>query len=139
MHSFRELGARMKKSLRLCVLRLRRRLVKLLLLTSTLTPYSITEDRKANSIVIGGGQIDVFTSLREGDAAHADLIDWVGTASESVATYYDHYPVPYAVVRISASDGRGVQNGRTLGSWIPRISISVSRNTSPPDLMRDGR
>lgn len=137
MHSYRELGARMKESLRPCALLLRRRLVKLLLLTSTLTLYSSTEDRKADSIVIGGGQIDVFTSLREGDVAHADLIDWVRTASESVATCYGHYPVPYAAVQISASDGEGVQNGRTFGWRIPRIGISVGRDTSPADLRRD--
>lgn len=136
MHSCRELGARMK-SLRPCALLLRRRLVKLLLLTSTLTLCSNTEDRKADSIVIGGGQIDVFTSLREGDVAHADLINWVRTASESVTTYYGHYPVPYAAVHVSASDGRGVQDGRTFGWRIPRISISVSRDTSPADLRRD--
>src|SRR5690348_18505401 len=103
----------MKASLQRYHLLLRHGLLKLLLLTTAFTVYSSTEARKADSIVIGGGQIDVFTSLPEGDVAHADLIDWVRAASESVAAYYGHYPVPYAAVLISASNGRGVQIGRT--------------------------
>src|SRR5260370_20786493 len=90
-----------------------RRLLKLLLVTSMLTLFSSTEDRQRESISIGGGHIDVFASLGKTDVAHADLIDWVRAASESVAAYYGHYPVPYAAVQISPSSGRSVQNGRT--------------------------
>lgn len=113
------------------------RVFKLLLLTSMLTLYGGTQDRKTDSIVIGGGHIDVFTSLREAEVTHSDLIDWVRAASESVATYYGHYPVSHAAVQINPSNGRGVQNGRTFGSRVPRISISVSRDTSPADLRKD--
>ena len=84
-----------------------------------------------------GGVIDVFTASKEGVAAREDLIGWVNAASKSVATYFGRYPVPHVAVRITTSEGRGVRNGRTFGSPVALITISVGRQTTLADLKED--
>jgi hypothetical protein len=112
-------------------------LSRLALLTSVLVFVSNTEGSKATTIEIPGGRIDVFAFREEVAVSHEDLIGWVSAAAQSVTTYFGRYPVPHVAVRISTSEGRGVHNGRTFGSPVALITISVGRETSLADLKGD--
>jgi hypothetical protein len=110
---------------------------KVALLTSMLAFASNTGTDKLTTIMAPGGVIDVFTAREEGSAAREDLIGWVSAASKSVATYFGRYPVPHVAVRITGTEGRGVHNGRTFGSPVALITISVGRKTTLADLKED--
>ncbi len=112
-------------------------LSKLVLLSVMLGFAGDTEGRKATTIMVSGGSIDVFAPREKGGVAYEDLIQWVNAASKSVATYFGRYPVPHAEVRITTTEGRGVHHGMTFGSPSVRISISVGRDTDLTDLKRD--
>jgi hypothetical protein len=112
-------------------------LLKLALLTSVLAFANDSESSKATTILAPGGHIDVFAAREEAGVAREDLIGWVSAASKSVATYFGRYPVPHVAVRISTSEGRGVHNGRTFGSPVALITISVGRKTTLADLKED--
>jgi hypothetical protein len=112
-------------------------LLRLAWLTSMLAFASNTEDRKATTLEAPGGRIDVFAVREDVAVSHDDLIGWVSAASKSVATYFGRYPVPHVAVRISTSEGRGVHNGRTFGSPVAVITISIGRETTLEDLNRD--
>jgi hypothetical protein len=98
---------------------------------------SNAEDSKATILQAPGGRIDVFAFHEEVAVSHDDLIGWVRAASKSVATYFGRYPVPRVAVKITASEGRGVQGGRAFGSPRALITISVGRETSLADLNAD--
>src|SRR5258708_24026814 len=93
---------------------------------------------KLTTITAPGGLIDVFAARDERVVAASDnLIEWVNAASESVATYFGRYPVSHATVRIATNEGRGVHNGRTFGSPVALITISIGRKTTLADLKED--
>jgi hypothetical protein len=127
----------MKKRVRPSSLLVLRSLSKLILASFMLAACGNTEGLKATTILVPGGRIDVFADREEIAVAHEDLIDWVSAASKAVATYFGRYPVPHATVRITTSEGKGVHNGRTFGSPVALITISVGRQTSLADLKRD--
>jgi hypothetical protein len=110
---------------------------KVALLTWMLSFASDTGSQKLTTIMAPGGVIDVFTSREEGVATREDLIGWVNAASKSVATYFGRYPVPHVAVQITTSEGKGVHNGRTFGSPVALITISVGRKTTLADLEED--
>jgi hypothetical protein len=110
---------------------------KIVLLTSMLAFASDIGTDKLTTIMAPGGVIDVFTAPGGGGTAREDLIGWVSAASKSVATYFGRYPVPHVAVQITTSDGKGVHNGRTFGSPVALITISVGRKTTLADLEED--
>ena len=117
--------------------RIRSTVSKLVLLSVMLGFASDIEGSKAATIMVSGGSIDVFVHPEKAGVAYEDLIVWVRAASKSVATYFGRYPVPHVAVRITAAEGRGVQNGMTFGSPSALITISVGRDTSLADLESD--
>src|SRR6266851_9332464 len=133
----REPGVGMSESIGSSALSIMSRLLKLVLLTSMLAFASDSESSKATTILAPGGHIDVFAAREEAGVAREDLIGWVSAASKSVATYFGRYPVPHVAVRITTSEGRGVHNGRTFGSPVALITISVGRKTTLADLKGD--
>lgn len=127
----------MRKSIRPSALSIISGLPKLVLLTAMLAFAGDSAGSKATTILAPGGRIDVFASGEEVAVAHEELIGWVRAASKSVATYFGRYPVPHVAVRIITIAGRGVHNGRTFGSPVALITISVGRQTSQADLKGD--
>jgi hypothetical protein len=91
-----------------------------------------------STIQIGSSRIDVSV---EGDAlavSHDDLLAWVRNAAESVATYYQRYPVPHVALHIISTDGQGVRGGRTFGAEGGGIiRIHVGKSTTAAELERD--
>jgi hypothetical protein len=90
------------------------------------------------TIQIGNSRIDV--TLDPGDLAVSqdELLDWVRNAAESVATYYQHYPVPHVALHIVPSDGRGVYGGQTFGAEDGGvIRIHLGKSTTAAYLRTD--
>jgi hypothetical protein len=91
-----------------------------------------------STLQIGKSQIDV--TLEGGDLAvsHDELLAWVRNAADSVAAYYLRYPVPHVALHIIASEGRGVNGGRTFGSEDGGIiRIHVGKETIAAGLAKD--
>jgi hypothetical protein len=90
------------------------------------------------TIQVGGSRIDM--SLEEGElnVSHDELITWVRNAAESVAAYYQRFPVPHVSLHIVATDGQGVRGGRTFGAEDGGvIRIHVGKSTTAAQLAKD--
>ncbi|MGA8270523.1 MAG: hypothetical protein WB919_03125 [Candidatus Sulfotelmatobacter sp.] len=96
-----------------------------------------SEDNKPTRLEVPGGRIDVYAFREQSAVTHEDLINWVNAAARSVVAYLGRYPVAYVEVRITIRDGKGIRDGRTFGSPVPLIKISIGRETSVADLRDD--
>jgi hypothetical protein len=90
-----------------------------------------------STLLIGGSKIDVSIEAGEMKLTHAELLHWVQTAAESVATYYGRYPVTGVQVRIIPVDGSGVRHGQTFGYDGGLIKIRVGEQTQAAELAND--
>jgi hypothetical protein len=68
---------------------------------------------------------------------HAELLRWVQSAAEAVATYYGRYPAPHVQIRIIPVEGSGVRNGQTFGYDGGLIKIRVGKQTQASELAND--
>src|SRR5262249_43757320 len=78
-----------------------------------------------STLLIGGSRIDVNIEANDLKVSHDDLMHWVRSAGEAVATYYGKYPRPHVTLRIHSFRGRGVRHGQTFGYDGGLIKISV--------------
>jgi hypothetical protein len=90
-----------------------------------------------STLVIGGSKIDVNIESGEMKLTHAELLRWVQSAAEAVATYYGRYPAPHVQIRIIPVDGSGVRNGQTFGYDGGLIKIRVGKQTQASELAND--
>ena len=90
-----------------------------------------------STLVIGGSKIDVTMEAGEMKLTQAELLHWVQTAAEAVATYYGRYPVPHVQIRIIPVDGSGVRHGQTFGYDGGLIKIRVGAQTPATELAND--
>jgi hypothetical protein len=96
-------------------------------------------DEMSASFQVGGSRIDVqVTDPDSLEVSNQDLMEWVHWASDSVATYYGHYPVPNVALRIIPIDGRGVRGGKTFSEKSGgSIRIDVGTETTKAGLEAD--
>jgi hypothetical protein len=90
-----------------------------------------------STLLIGGSKIDVGIEPGEMKLAQTDLLHWVQTAAEAVATYYGRYPVPHVLIRIMPTSGSGVRHGQTFGYDGGLIKIRVGSETQQAELAND--
>lgn len=90
-----------------------------------------------STLLIGGSKIDVRIDSGEMKLTHQELLDWVQSAAEAVATYYGRYPVPRAQVRIIPVDGSSVGHGQTFGYNGGLIKIRVGKQAQAAELAND--
>src|SRR5216683_2643909 len=90
-----------------------------------------------STLLVGGSKIDVGIESGEMKLTHPELLHWVQSAAEAVATYYGRYPVPHVQIRIIPVDGSGVRHGQTFGYNGGLIKIRVGRETDVPELNND--
>ncbi len=85
---------------------------------------------------VGGATLDV--SLDEGfELPQEALLDWVKQAANTVSGYFGRFPVAKASLRILATGGKGVSNGRSFGERGARCRISGGRQATSADLKKD--
>jgi hypothetical protein len=101
------------------------------------SPLSIGADNVTSTLLIGGSKIDVTIESGEMKVSQAELLHWVQSAAEAVATYYGRYPMPRVQLRIIPVDGSGVRNGQTFGYDGGLIKIRVGKQTQAADLAKD--
>jgi hypothetical protein len=106
----------------------------LLLISRTFTSQA---GQVTSTLVIGGSKIDVTIESGEMKLSQAELIQWVKSAAEAVATYYGRYPVSHVQVRIIPVDGSGVRHGQTFGYDGGLIKIRVGKQTQAAELPSD--
>jgi hypothetical protein len=96
-------------------------------------------DSMISTIQVGNSKIDV--TIEDGPLAvsHADLLEWVRWAAESVSTYYRRYPVAHVSLHIIPFEGNGVRGGKTFpdGDNAGMIRIRVGSQTTLSDLHSD--
>jgi hypothetical protein len=103
-----------------------------------LFPYAFTAPADMNStLLIGGSKIDVTIEPGDMKLTQPELLHWVQSAAEAVATYYGRYPVPHVTLRIIPVDGHGVRHGQTWGFSGGLIKIRVGAETQASELAGD--
>src|SRR6266481_5988306 len=90
-----------------------------------------------STLLIGGSKLDVTIESGNLKVSHAELLHWVQSAAEAVATYYGRYPVPHVQIRIIPVDGSGVRHGQTFGYDGGLIKIRVGEQTQASELAND--
>jgi hypothetical protein len=90
-----------------------------------------------STLLIGGSKIDVTIESGEMKLSQTELLHWVQSAAEAVATYYGRYPVPRVQLRIITVDGSGVRHGQTFGYDGGLIKIRVGKQTEARELAND--
>src|SRR5260370_23400418 len=78
-------------------------------------PARTTGGDVTSTLLIGGSKIDVTIESGEMRLSQTELLHWVQTAAEAVATYYGRYPVPHVQIHIIPVHGAGVRYGQTFG------------------------
>src|SRR6266404_2337905 len=94
-------------------------------------------DELTSTLLIGGSKLDVTIESGNLKVSHAELLHWVQSAAEAVATYYGRYPVPHVQIRIIPVDGSGVRHGQTFGYDGGLIKIRVGEQTQASELAND--
>jgi hypothetical protein len=102
-----------------------------------LASYTVRADSMTSTLLIGGAKIDVAVEAGKLQVSQPELLHWVQSAGEAVATYYGRYPVPHVLVRIMPFDGRGVRHGQTFGYDGGLIKIRVGSESTALDLASD--
>ena len=90
-----------------------------------------------STLLISGSKIDVTIESGEMKVSQAELIQWVKSAAEAVATYYGRYPVPHVRIQIIPVDGSGIRHGQTFGYEGGLIKIRVGAQTPAAELAND--
>jgi len=97
----------------------------------------LADDDVTSALIVGGSKIDVTIAAGKLRLSQDELLHWVRSASEAVATYYGRYPVPRAQIQIIPVNGSGVRHGQTFGYDGGLIKIRVGRETDVAELAND--
>jgi hypothetical protein len=98
----------------------------------------VPADEMTSTILVGSSRIDVHIESGPMQLSNQELMQWVRMAADSVAIYYERFPVPAVALRIIPTDGRGVRGGQTFGAKEGgRISIHVGKETTVRGLNSD--
>lgn len=84
-----------------------------------------------------GGTIRVEYDTAQFQLPRADLMSWVRSSARATAAYFGRFPVPYARVTFEPTRGGEVVMGRAVGRPEPRIVVTMGRNTTAQELVRE--
>ena len=90
-----------------------------------------------STLLIHGSKIDLTIESGDTKVSQAELLQWVKSAAEAVATYYGRYPVTHVRIRIIPVGGSGVRHGQTFGYDGGLIKIRVGEETTAAELTND--
>src|SRR5580704_4438309 len=111
--------------------------LKLCALLLCLPWCAATAGDMTSTLLIGGSRIDVTIESGKLKVSQADLLHWVQSAAEAIATYYGRYPVPHVAIRIIPIDGSGIRHGQTFGYDGGFIKIRVGSEAPASELAED--
>ncbi len=101
------------------------------------TRVSAPASNMTSTLLMGGSKIDVTIESGEMKVSQAELMQWVKSAADAVATYYGRYPVPHVRIQIIPVDGSGIRHGQTFGYEGGLIKIRVGAQTPTAELGND--
>ena len=90
-----------------------------------------------STLIVNGSKVDVTIESGELNVPQPELMHWVKSAAEAVATYYGRYPVPRVQLHIIPTGGSGVRYGQTFGYHGGLIKIRVGKDTEARELAND--
>ncbi len=97
-----------------------------------------TRDQVTSTIEIGNSRIEVVQENGRLIVSHEEILAWVRSAAESVASYYQRYPVPQVLIHVIPFEGDGIRGGQTFGADKGgMIRIRVGSETTVSELDRD--
>src|ERR1700730_15666615 len=99
--------------------------------------FSATAGDMTSTLLIGGSRNEGKNEARKFQVSQTDLMHWVQSAGEAIATYYGRYPLPRVAIRIIPFAGTGVRHGQTFGYDGGFIKIRVGTETSASELAED--
>src|SRR3954451_10803462 len=90
------------------------------------------------NLQVCGSTIQVNFVAGDLDLPHADVLQWVRNAGESVAKYYGRFPVKTETVYVTPrADRDGVLNGTTWGGHTVRTRMGLGQHTTVAELNDD--
>jgi hypothetical protein len=110
-----------------------------LILFASLAPVGCeTRKQVTSTIEIGDSRVEVVQENGRLIVSHEEILAWVRSAAESVAGYYQRYPVPRVLIRVIPFEGEGIRGGQTFGADRGgMIRIQVGSQSTSSDLDRD--
>jgi hypothetical protein len=99
--------------------------------------FSATAGEMTSTLLIGGARIDVTVESGNLKVSQAELMHWVQSAAEAIATYYGRYPLPHVAIRIIPIEGNAVRHGQTWGSGGGLIKIRVGSEMAASEFADD--
>jgi len=90
-----------------------------------------------STLVISGSKLDVTIESGGLRLSQPQLLHWVQSAADAIATYYGRYPVPHAHLRIIPTGRSGIRHGQTFGLDGGLIKIRVGSQTAAAELAGD--
>ena len=112
-------------------------IVTLFVLLLVLRSVTSKAGEMTSTLLIGGSKIDVTIESGETNLSQAELMQWVKSAAEAMATYYGQFPVPHVRIQIIPVDGSGIRHGQTFGYEGGLIKIRVGARTPAAELAND--
>src|ERR1051326_1837325 len=97
---------------------------------------SLAQDMNS-TLVIGNSKLDVTIESGNLKLSQPELMHWVQSAADAIATYYGRYPLPHPHLRIMPVGGSGVRHGQTFGFNGGLIKIRVGAQTTAEELASD--
>ncbi|MBL8196765.1 MAG: hypothetical protein JNM06_23435 [Blastocatellia bacterium] len=99
--------------------------------------YSAFGKMRLHTIKLAGGKIDLAIAPGSNSIDDEQVISWVKKAGQSIATYYDGFPVNRALVIARVHRGRGIGGGSAIGNAGASVNIAVGTNTRQSDFDTD--
>jgi hypothetical protein len=113
-------------------------LFSLILFASVAPVRCETLAQVTSTIAIGDSHVEVVQEDGRLAVSHEEILAWVRSAAESVASYYQRFPVPRVLIRVIPFEGDGIQGGQTFSaSEGGMIRIHVGSKTTISDLDGD--
>ena len=110
-----------------------------LILFALLAPMRCeARDPATSTFEIGDSHLEVVQESGRLIVSREEILAWVRSAAESVAGYYQRFPVPRVLIRIIPFEGDGIRNGQTFGAdGGGMIRIHVGSEATASDLAND--
>jgi len=103
-----------------------------------LLPFVAASAGEMNStILVGTSRLDIVVEKGPFDVTKEGLLDWIRSATEAVANYYGHFPLPHVFVRVTPREGKGIGRGMTFGEGGGLITIQVGTETTRSEFKSD--
>ncbi|WP_086933490.1 hypothetical protein [Agarilytica rhodophyticola] len=106
------------------------------------SPASYTEEGKVSSdtgelVKIGDSEIEVVFTDGGLKKLREQALIWVEKSAQTVAKYYDGFPVSNLVIALIEGEGDSVSSGIVFGGELPVINVWVGKNATEKSFIKD--